>query len=161
MFQRFASLHILTTRIALAAAPFFLTLSCGSGQADNEAAASAAAGRFARSYFNFRYPAAMADATPESRRALEMCASQMTHRIIDSLVNMSDTPTIAIDHVDFATDSEATCRLNVEGGVSLDTLGGYPAATSSKRSYDILLKKREGKWLVSLGAPLREATMKR
>lgn len=130
-------------------------LSCG-WQNRKEREASECALAFACDYFNFRYVDALAHATPDSRRVLELCASNITRGMIDSLRNFTDTPTVAVRETRLTEgDTLAECRISVGNEISVRKIGGYPAREGGEKTYVLGLVERGGKWMVRMAAPLR------
>ena len=124
-------------------------LSCG-GKDDKENAAALCAGKFAYNFFNFRYVDALASCTDDSRRVLEFCASNMSAKMVDSLRNITDTPTVSVVETVVQNDSEAECVVNVENGIYADTIGGWPVPRQDKRSYRFSLVKQGGEWKIRM-----------
>lgn len=124
-------------------------LSCG-GRDGKENAAALCAGKFAYNFFNFRYADALAYCTDDSRRVLEFCASNMSASMVDSLRNITDTPTVSVVETVALNDSEAECVVNVENGIYADTIGGLPVPRQDKRSYRFTLVKEDGEWKIRM-----------
>ena len=131
-------------------------LSCG-GKDDKENAAALCAGKFARDFFNFRYVGALSFCTDDSRRVLEFCASNMSAKMVDSLRNIADTPTVSVVETVVMNDSEAQCVVNVENGIYADAIGGWPVPGQDVRAYRFSLVKEGKEWKVRMaGLPRSE-----
>lgn len=135
--------------LGLCAALCAAFLSCG-GKDGKESVAALCAGKFAYSFFNFRYVDALACCTDDSRRVLEFCASNMTAKMIDSLRNITDTPTVSVVETTMLNDSEAECVVDVENGIYADTIGGWPVPGQDRRSYRFSLVKEGEDWKVRM-----------
>ena len=135
--------------LGLCAAICAAFLSCGEKD-DKENAAALCAGKFARNFFNFRYVDALACCTDGSRRVLEFCASNMSARMVDSLRNITDTPTVSVVETVVLNDSEAECVVDVENGIYADTIGGLPVPRQGRRSYRFSLVKEGGGWKIRM-----------
>lgn len=130
-------------------------LSCG-GQDRREREASECALAFACDYFNFRYVDALAHVTPDSRRVLELCASNITRSMIDSLRNFTDTPTVAVRETRLMDgDTVAECVVSVVNEISVREIGGCPARENGDKTYVLGLVERDGKWKVRMAGPPR------
>jgi hypothetical protein len=80
----------------------------------------------------------------------------MTHRVIDSLHLVTDTPAITLKHVELSGDTAATARFEVEHVIVMDTIGQYPRVADKVRSYQLaLVRKGNEGWKVRMEAPLR------
>lgn len=124
-------------------------VSCGGGD-DKEKEAALCAERFAHCYFNFKYVDALAYTTEDSRRVLEFCASNMSRKIVDSLKNITDTPTVSVVETSLKSDSEAECRIKVENGIFIDTIGGYPVPGQREKSFRFMLVKEGKEWKIRM-----------
>lgn len=138
-----------------AALALLVAFSCG-GQNRKEREASECALAFACDYFNFRYVDALEHVTPDSRRVLELCASNMTRSIIDSLRNFTDTPTVAVRDTRLMDgDTLAECRVVVSNEINARTIGGYPVREEGDKTYAFRLVERGGRWMVRMAVPPR------
>lgn len=124
-------------------------VSCGGGD-DKEQEVALCAERFAHCYFNFKYVDALAYTTEDSRRVLEFCASNMSRKIVDSLKNITDTPTVSIVETSLRNDSEAQCLVKVENGIFVDTIGDYPVPGQSGRNFRFVLVKEGKDWKIRM-----------
>lgn len=131
-----------------------LMVSCGDSH--EQKAAEACARHFAYDYFNFKYVDALNYTTADTREVLSFLSSNMTHRVIDSLHLVTDTPAITLKHVELSGDTAATARFEVEHVIVMDTIGQYPRVADKVRSYSLaLVRKGNEGWKVRMEAPLR------
>lgn len=125
-----------------------LAVSCNNNDKD-KAMAKQCAENFSKEYFNFKYVDAMKYTTGDSKRVLQFCASNMSQQNIDSLKNVTDTPTINVSHLKIIDDSTGTFKVNVDNGIYFDTIGGN-LSRDKHRTFCFNLSKSGGKWKVRM-----------
>ena len=126
-----------------------LLASCSGNDKEKEAATRCARD-FACDFFNFRYVDAVKYVDNGSRRVLEFCASNMSEKIIDSLKNIVDTPSVSVEEAEIAGNGEAECKVTVEDEITVDTIGGLPARSKKESTYKFKLVKEGNAWKVRM-----------
>ncbi len=144
----------ITKIITLAIALLPTLWACSNNDKEEESVARSAH-KFAYNFFNFRYVDAMEYVNADSKRVLEFCASNMSRRIIDSLKNVTDTPSIAIENVEIKNDSEAECHIKVSNEINFDTIGSFPIQTRGEITYRFRLVKEGKDWKIKMASPPR------
>lgn len=123
--------------------------SCRDSVTEEDIVAGRAAG-FARLYFNFRYVDALDFATPSSRRVLEFRATNMSQKIIDSLQNITDTPTVWVEDARILPDGGAECRVCVDNEIVVDSIDGLPFIRNGRSEYTFALVKEDNLWKIRM-----------
>jgi hypothetical protein len=126
-----------------------LLFSC-SGENKDETEAAQCASDFSHLFFNFRYTDALRYVTPESERVLQFCASNMSRSAVDSLKNITDTPSISVQDVVLLNVNEGECTVNVDNVIINDTIGGFPVPSNKSERYRFKLVRHEGAWKVKM-----------
>ncbi len=140
--------------ITLAMALLPVVLACSHHDKEEENVARCAH-KFAYNFFNFRYVDAMEYVNADSKRVLEFCASNMSRKIIDSLKNLTDTPSVSVENVEITNDSEAECRIKVGNEINFDTIGSFPIQTRGEITYRFRLVKEGTDWKIKMASPPR------
>lgn len=125
-----------------------MLLACSNNN-DKEAVGNAV-DNFADNLFNFRYTTAAESVTPDSRRILEFLASNMDANALESIRNVTDTPTIVIKSIEVKNDTVAKAKVSVTGEIMIDTIGHLPTVCKDERVYTFELNKRGRQWLVKM-----------
>lgn len=78
---------------------------------------------FAVHYFNWHYPQCVKYVTPESKKYIEMLASNVTENNVDMLRSMSEDAQVEINDIILTDDSNAKVFVTVHNYLAADTIG--------------------------------------
>ena len=105
---------------------------------------------FAYHYFNYHLPQALRFCTPESEKWLRYMASNVRQADVDVLRAQEEEAEISYDMPEtLETDTLALVHLTVNNHFVKDSIGKTGHFAGETR-YDILVVKRQGKWVVNL-----------
>lgn len=136
---------------------FSAVYSCSQGADEKEIEEiTTVANSFAERYFNFDLNGSLPLCTPESRKWLAFAASNMTQEDVDLLNSQDGEAACETTYAELTSDTTATATCRIENFLKTDTLG-RPGEMTDEADYNILLVKRNGRWLVKMeGLPRNE-----
>lgn len=110
---------------------------------------------FAESYFNYDFEKAALYCTPESEIWLRYACSNIHQADIDVLRNAPEGASIEINNYQYDdNDTTGLAILTVRNYMQLDTIG-KAGRIIDKKTFNIPIVQREGKWMINLHELLR------
>lgn len=124
-------------------------------QSDAETQMQTCAKGFSDTYFNWQYHRSVPYCTSESRQWLSYMASQVNSEDVEALRSAAEGATTEIADMDYnESDTVASVVVTVRNYLEMDSLGKAGQHRDEAR-FSIPMVMRQGKWKVSLSAPLR------
>ena len=134
---------------------FLLAAVLLSGCQKDESEAERVAHQWGDAYFNYNFRQALNYVTPESERWLRFAASNVTQQDLDVL-QKNGQATVTLDGYYAGSDTTGTAYLNVSNWLRTDSIG-RAGSHQELVSLQVLLVKRDGRWLVRMeGLPRNE-----
>ena len=122
---------------------------------NSQTAAEQSALQWGEAYFNYNFFEAAKHATPESERWLRFAASNVTQQDLDAL-SSNGRAEVILDGYYAGADSTGIAYLRVNNWLCMDSIGSAGSRIGSCE-FQVLLIKREGRWLVRMeGLPQSE-----
>jgi hypothetical protein len=110
---------------------------------------------FSDTYFNWQYHRSVPYCTPESRQWLSYMASQVNSEDVEALRSAAEGASTEIADMYYnESDTVASIVVTVRNYLEMDSLGKAGQHRNEAR-FSIPMVLRQGKWKVSLSAPLR------
>lgn len=116
---------------------------------------------FAVNYYNWHFEKALRFCTPESEKWLRFAASNVHQADVDSLRAKNEDAQIELGDIEWQdNDSLATIEIKVSDFLQMDTIGKV-ARLTEKANFCLSMVRRNGRWMVRMGSPLRSETQSR
>lgn len=116
---------------------------------------------FAVNYYNWHFEKALRYCTPESEKWLRFAASNVHQADVDLLRAKNEDAQIELGDIEWQdNDSLATIEIKVSDFLQMDTIGKV-ARLTEKANFCLPMVKRDGRWMVRMGSPLRSETQSR
>ena len=114
-----------------------------------------------RELLQLHFEKALRYCTPESEKWLRFAASNVHQADVDSLRAKYEDAQIELGDIEWQdNDSLASIEITVSDFLQMDTIGKV-ARLTEKANFCLPMVKKDGRWMVRMGSPLRSETQSR